>query len=371
MLNFKGTVTVDGDSGDPLPVAGEVTDTHLTVRTRDGSVIGSWNIDELSVVRIDEGVVVQVDGEKLTLAVRKPDSLAEALRVTGTSNVARRIAEVRQTPADSERIRPLLATAVVAGILALFAVVLWITGMPPFDEQSHPVVVATGTSPSPSIPQETSVTSSGALATPSSGAITAADFMTIAYTAMAAMGRENEFERGEYREWGKDVCAYLESGANWRDVLRDLTVQIGFDGLPLSSLSETFVAAMVIGGAGAEAYCPDRVPADELIVAGGRNALQDLTASLIFLSDAIEGQANRVDWTFSSDGASNMQVTIVDLGIRVCNRYRSLAPTEANVFDAVLQEIEQSLDEWPSALQKAVATAPALHFCPRYAHLVP
>jgi hypothetical protein len=104
-MNFKGTVSVEGDTGDPLPVVCEVTDTRLVVTAQDGSVIGNWRIDELSVAQTDNEVVVQIDGETLTLAVQDSEFLASALRTTTASGAGQPTSGVKETPADSGQLK--------------------------------------------------------------------------------------------------------------------------------------------------------------------------------------------------------------------------------------------------------------------------
>jgi hypothetical protein len=105
-LNFKGTVSLDNDSGEPLPVECEVTDTRLIVTSRDGSAIGNWRIDELSVARNADDITVQVDGETLRLTVQEPESLAVALQATTGSGPVRPTSEVEATPVDSGQVKP-------------------------------------------------------------------------------------------------------------------------------------------------------------------------------------------------------------------------------------------------------------------------
>jgi hypothetical protein len=158
-MNFKGTVSVRGDSGDPLPVECEVTDTHLMVTSRDGSVIGSWSIDELSVSQTADGVVLRVDGETLTFTMRKSAAFVNALGAAGTSNVAGRISKARKPPTDSDRVRPLLAVGLIAGLVAVAGIGLWVAGMPPFDRSPSETITVVSRTRTTAPPQPTRTTS--------------------------------------------------------------------------------------------------------------------------------------------------------------------------------------------------------------------
>lgn len=157
-MNFKGTVSVRGDSGEPLTVVCEVTDDRLIVTAGDGSAIGDWRVDELSVAQTGDAVVVQVDGESLTFIVRQPTAFLKALGATGTSDVAGRISRARQSPTDSDRVQPLLVAGLITGLLVVFGIVLWATGSPPFQRESTaPVAVVARTTATP-LPTRVSTT---------------------------------------------------------------------------------------------------------------------------------------------------------------------------------------------------------------------
>jgi hypothetical protein len=115
-------------------------DTRLILTARDGSVIGSWLIDDLPVVQTADGVVLKVGGEKLTIAVRKAESFAKALGTTGTSDVSGRIAKARQSTDDSDRVRPVLAAGLIVGVLILFGIGLWAADLPPFRKETTPPI---------------------------------------------------------------------------------------------------------------------------------------------------------------------------------------------------------------------------------------
>jgi hypothetical protein len=357
-MNFKGTVSVDGDTGDPLPVTCEITDTRLILTAQDGSVIGSWLINDLPVVQTADGVVLKVDGEKLRIVVRKPESFAKALGTTGTSGVARRVAKARQTPDDSDRIRPLLAVGLLVGLAVASAIGLWVTDSPPFASEP-PVTVAAAIR---TVPPTTRlhVTST------SSGGLTKDNYIRVAAGAMAVSGRDGEFQNSDYANWAIDTCSYLGLGASWADAIRDLTVRIGFDGADMSTAGESFAAAILIGQAAISAYCPTRTPSDGVVASDGRRALRAVTDGVVLLSVAIEQQANTVDLTFASEGENQLYDFVVDAGVAVCRAYRRYGN-----FEDVLEEVENSLDEWPRALQRTYASAPARYFCPRFAHLLP
>jgi len=142
---YKGRIAIVGEDDDPLPVNCEVSDHRLVIEARDGSVIGDWDLRQLSALPTTEGVVLRTEGERLLVAVGDSDSFARALGVTNSPRVADRISDARGA-SDQERMRPLLAVLVAASVVVALGIVLWATGSTPFGREPGGQLTATADS---------------------------------------------------------------------------------------------------------------------------------------------------------------------------------------------------------------------------------
>jgi hypothetical protein len=131
-----------------------------------------------------------VDGEKLRIVVRKPESFAKALGVTGTADVARRVTDAREQPADTDRLRPVLAIGLIAGLMAVAAIGLWVTGLPPFSRTpSKPIIVVSRTQATP--PPQQNFTKA-TIATPTTRAPSALEKAEVFWEVHVALWQEGD-----------------------------------------------------------------------------------------------------------------------------------------------------------------------------------
>jgi hypothetical protein len=139
-MKFKGSVTISGDASAALSVSCVVESGRLMMTAAGGEIIGDWPIESVQSSLTPSGVSLVVDGEHLVFATKDAEAFLGAVQPS-PSVIASRVKDAT-AKANSDRISPLIAVGVIAGVLLLFAAGLWLFDAPPFDGGDEPAIAA-------------------------------------------------------------------------------------------------------------------------------------------------------------------------------------------------------------------------------------
>ncbi len=133
LMEYKGTLSIVGDDGDPLSVLCKVTEYRLIIRTPDGVEIGNWGIREIGIQRDGDIFTIRAEGETLNLNVDRPDALASALQLDNTEQFADRVAAARTSSSSTDRIQWRIVAAAVVTLVVIGLAATVILGIAPFN----------------------------------------------------------------------------------------------------------------------------------------------------------------------------------------------------------------------------------------------